>query len=68
MHLGLTVFLQNCLNSFSKSISISNLISLSFEDDVFPNALKLASVIPVFKKGDHLQCNKYSLTNFKHKN
>ena len=46
------------LKHFSKSISIplSNLINLSFEDGVFPNALKLASVIPVFKKGVYLQC------------
>ena len=49
------------LKQFSKSISIplSNLINLSFKNGVFPNALKLANVIPVFKKGGYLQCNNY---------
>ena len=44
------------LKQFSKPISIplSNVIS------VFLNALKFAKVIPVFKKGDYLQCNNYS--------
>ena len=44
------------LKQFSKWISIplSNLINLSFKNGVFPNALKLASVILVFKKGDYL--------------
>ena len=52
----------NCIptklfKQFSKSISISlsNLINLSFKNSVFPNALKLASVTPVFKKGDPVQ-------------
>ena len=47
---------------FSKSISIplSSLINLSFKNNgVFPNAVKLASVIPVFKEGDYLRCNNY---------
>ena len=49
------------LQQFSKSISISlsSLINLSFKNGVFPNALKLASAISVFKKGDYLQCNNY---------
>ena len=42
-------------------ISIPNekLINLSFETRIFPDALKLARIIPIFKKGDLLQCNNY---------
>ena len=42
-------------------ISIPNekLINLSFETRIFPDALKLARIIPIFKKGDLLQCNSY---------
>ena len=49
------------LKQFSKLISIplSNLINLSFKNGVFPNALKFASAIPVFKKGDYLQYNNH---------
>ena len=49
------------LKHFSKSISIplSHLINLSFKNGVFPNALKFASAIPVFKKADYLQCNNH---------
>ena len=49
------------LKQFSKEISIplEKLINLSFETGIFPDTLKLASVIPVFKKGDLLQCNNY---------
>ena len=51
----------NMLRQFPKSISIvlSNLINYSFENDVFPSAIKLVSVIPVFMKGDYLQCKNY---------
>ena len=40
------------LKQFSKSIRISqsSLINLSFINGAFPNALKFASVIPVFLK------------------
>ena len=41
------------------SIPIEKLINLSFETEIFPDALKLARIIPIFKKGDLLQCNKY---------
>ena len=49
------------MNQFSKEISIplEKLINLSFETGIFPDTLKLASIIPVFKKGDLLQCNNY---------
>ena len=49
------------LKQFSKEISIplEKLINLSFETGIFPDTLKLASIIPVFKKGDLLQCNNY---------
>ena len=41
------------------SIPIEKLINLSFETEIFPDALKLARIIPIFKKGDLLQCNNY---------
>ena len=41
------------------SIPIEKLINLSFETRIFPDALKLARIIPIFKKGDLLQCNNY---------
>ena len=41
------------------SIPIEKLINLSFETRTFPDALKLARIIPIFKKGDLLQCNNY---------
>ena len=49
------------LKKFFKEISIpiGKLINLSFETGMFPDALKLARIIPIFKKGDLLQCNKY---------
>ena len=49
------------LKQFSKEISIpiEKLINLSFETGIFPDALKLARIIPVFKNGDSLQCNNY---------
>ena len=36
---------------------LSNLIYLSFNTGVFPNSLKLAKVIPVFKKSNQQECN-----------
>ena len=46
---------------FSKEIGIpiAKLINLSFKKGIFPNSLKLASVIPVFKKDNYLECNNY---------
>ena len=49
------------LKQFSKAISIPlyQLINLSFEKGIFPDSLKLASVIPVLKEGNSLECNNY---------
>ena len=49
------------LKQFYKEISIpiEKLIDLSFETGIFPDALKLARIIPIFKKGDLLQCKNY---------
>ena len=38
---------------------LCTLINLSFNTGVFLNSLKLAKVIPVFKKGDQQECNNY---------
>ena len=49
------------LKEIEKEISepLSTLINLSFNTDDFPNCLKLAKVIPVYKKGDQQECNNY---------
>ena len=49
------------LKQFFKEISIpiKKLINLSFETGIFPDVLKLARIIQIFKKGDLLQCNNY---------
>ena len=46
---------------FDKTISIpvASLIKLSFECSIFPKSLKVASVTPIHKKGDSLDCNNY---------
>lgn len=38
---------------------ISNLINLSFCSGVFPDFLKTAKIVPVFKKGNSLDCSNY---------
>ena len=38
---------------------MSKLINISFHQGVFPDILKTAKVIPLFKKGDHFYCNNY---------
>ena len=35
------------------------LIDISFSEGIFPDLLKYANVIPVFKKGDNLDYNNY---------
>ena len=49
------------LKEIKKEISepMSTLINLSFDTGDFPNCLKLAKVIPVYKKGDQQECNNY---------
>ena len=49
------------LKEIKKEISepLSTLINLSFDTGDFPNCLKLAKVIPVYKKGDQQECNNY---------
>ena len=44
-------------SELSKPLTI--LINLTFSLRIFPNCLKIAKVIPVFKKGDQQECNKY---------
>ena len=41
------------------NIPISKLINQSFVSGIFPEPLKLASVIPIFKKADPLECTNY---------
>ena len=41
------------------SIPLSAIISNSFKNRIFPNLLKSAQVIPVFKNGSRLSCNNY---------
>ena len=38
---------------------LADLINLSFNSGNFPNCIKTAKVIPVFKKGGQQNCNKY---------
>ena len=38
---------------------LSQIINLSFSTGCFPNNLKIAKVIPVFKKDSPLECNNY---------
>ena len=35
------------------------MINISFNQDVFPNILKIANVIPIHKKVNKLDCNNY---------
>ena len=49
------------LKQFFKEINIQieKLVNLFFETGIFPDASKLARIIPIFKKGDLLQCKNY---------
>ena len=49
------------LKKYSQTISIpiSKLINQSFVSGIFPEPLKLASVIPFFKKADPMECTNY---------
>ena len=52
-----TSILKNCANVLS--FPISYLVNLSFTTGEFPNLCKIAKVIPLFKKGDPLDCSNY---------
>ena len=41
------------------SIPISLIFNMSLESGVFPQKMKIALVIPIFKKGDNQDCNNY---------
>lgn len=41
------------------SATLSHIFNLVFQTGVFPNQLKLAKVVPVFKKGDHRSIENY---------
>ena len=49
------------LKETQKEISepLSTVINLLFNTGDFPNCLKLATIIPVYKKGDQQECNNY---------
>ena len=49
--------LKDLKKELSKPLTI--LINLTFSLRIFPNCLKIAKVIPVFKKGDQQECNNY---------
>ena len=41
------------------SVILCKLFNLSFSSGVFPNVLKISSVLPLFKKGSKLSCGNY---------
>ena len=41
------------------SVPLSTLINLSFKTGIFSSSLKIARVMPIFKKGDQQDCNNY---------
>lgn len=53
--------MQNIFKDFKETLSalLKELINISFSTGNFPNALKVANVIPVHKKGDLTDCNNY---------
>ena len=58
--LNIHKFIEQFLEQFYKEISIPiEKPNQSFETVIFPDALKVARIIPMFKKGDLLQCNNY---------
>ena len=56
-----TVFQLKILKKYSKTVSIpiTKLINQSFVPGIFPQSLKHASVIPIFKRADPLECINY---------
>ena len=52
-----TKILKLFKKEFSKALS--DIINLPFNQDVFPDLLKIANVTPINKKGDKLDCINY---------
>ena len=54
------------LKEFNKvfAFPISHIFNLSLDSGVFPKKMKIAIVIPVYKKDDSLDCNKYRPISF----
>ena len=52
--------LKDLKEELSKTLTV--LTNLTFSLGIFPNCLKIAKVMPVFKRGDQQECNNY--TNF----
>ena len=59
--LGPNSILTKLLKQLSKAnnILLDKLIKFFLEKGIFPDSLKLASVISIFKKGNSLECNNY---------
>ena len=55
---GLSVKLLKAIK-YETSKAITHIINQSLHTDIFPDKLKLAKVIPVFKKGDRTKLNNY---------
>ena len=53
----------NILKEYNKilSITLGLIIDTCFTTDIFPELCKIAHVIPVYKKGDQLDCSNYRL-------
>ena len=53
----------NILKEYKKilSIPLALIINISFKRGIFPELCKIAHVIPVYKKGDQLDCSNYRL-------
>ena len=53
--------LRNILKEYKKilSIPLALIINISFKRGIFPELCKIAHVIPVYKKGDQLDCSNY---------
>ena len=50
-----TKFLKRCITVFTPILT--KLINKSFTDGVFPDLLKMANIVPVYKKKDKLLCS-----------
>ena len=59
--LGPHSILANILKEYKKILSIHLvlIINISFKTGIFPELCKIAHVIPVYKKGDHLHSSNY---------